>query len=180
MGTVVIGSNSYFSYSDVANADIYLDASSNADAWRASDDDIKGRALVSGTRILDRLLWKGEKTDIDQPNAWPRKNTGITGLDDDETPQAIVDADCELATSIVDGNDWTNQQTTANGTQSLKAGSVEIVYFRGAEGTALPLPLAVWQLIAPYLAGGSTLTDAQSTGTEMCNPLERSLGVWMG
>lgn len=182
MGIVTIGSNDYFSYAEVADADIYLAASSNAAAWRDAEDDTKARALISATRILDRMAWVGDKTDgIDQVNAWPRTSTGITDLDDDVTPQAIADACCELASSIVDGTDWTNQQSTENQTQSLKAGSVEIVYFRGAEGTALPLPQAAWQLVAPYMGGGSSmLTGAMSCGTEMCNPLERSLGVWMG
>ena len=164
MEVVLVESQPYNSYATVGQADLYLAASSHAANWAAAADLVKAQALVTATRILDRQKW-------------------AAAYDTQAEREGVVDiqeASMEMALALVDGSDLQSEQTTGQKLQSIKAGSVALTYFRGAEGTALPLPLAVWQLIAPYLAGGSTLTDAQSTGTEMCNPLERSLGVWMG
>lgn len=158
MATVTIGDQSsqpFAVYADVADADLYLSAALHAANWRAATDETKAMALVTATRILDRQRWKGDKTDDDQPLSWPRKSTGLAGVEDDVIPQAIIDASIEIASALVDGTDIQNEQNTSQKIQSLRAGSVALTFFRGAEGTANRFPLIVQELLSLYLIGGS-------------------------
>lgn len=174
---VTIGSNSYDVYADQATADIYLEAESSATAWRAALDDIKGRALVSATRLLDRQSWQGEKAEAAQELAWPR--SGITDVDETVIPQAIIDATCELASAIVGGYDAANKSSTASDTKRQKAGSVEIEYFRSFEdGTRLPLP--VHELISKWLLGATGITTSIATGTDGCSEFEDDFAFTRG
>lgn len=176
MATVTIDSVNYFSYISAAAAISYLAADSGAANWRAADTDVQARALVSATRWLDRLSWSGDKTDDDQDNAWPRD--GITGVEDDETPQAVIDACALLASAIVDGLNANTNTAAGGGTKRLKADTVEIEYFRPTDEAVLPLPLSIWQLIAAYLGGaGSTIIGgSESTGTDGCYPFSDGWG----
>lgn len=179
---VTIGSTSYLVYADVAMADEYLNADTNAATWRSSTDDVKGRALVTATRTLDRQTWLGDKNEDTQELEWPRKNTGVTGVEDDVIPQDIIDACIEMANYIVNGGDPVNAQNVAQKEKCLKAGSVEVEYFRGAEGAALRFPLAVWELVAKYIGGAaSSFTGSNATGVTrddpLCPPFDYSSGI---
>lgn len=173
MATIIIDAVEYDTYATVADADSYLAADFTATAWRAeTDDDQKGRALVTATRLLDRQVWPGEKADEFQPLAWPR--TGVTGYDDYEVPQAVVDACCLLAKYIHEGSTVETSLTTANNTRRLKAGSAEIEYFYPfVNGTRLPLP--VMELLAGLLGGGgSAIASVQSFDTDGCSVADDS------
>lgn len=174
---VTIGANQYDVYADQATADAYLEADSNATAWRAATDDTKGRALVSATRILDRQTWQGEKTESDQALEWPR--SGIADVDEGSVPQKIIDACCELAAAIVDGYDAANNRTTDTNIKRQKAGSVEIEYFRPLDpGTRLPLP--VWELIKAWLSGNVSIAASIATGTDGCSDFDNDYSLTRG
>jgi len=165
---ITIDEVAYFAYADVPTADAYLAADSNAAAWRAADDITKQRALITATRILDRQSWK---SDLDQASR--------------ALLEPIVHATAELAAQLVAGYDAANRQHTGQAVRRQKAGSVEIEYFRGAEGSPLRLPLPVWELIKPYLAGASAaLGGSIAYGTDGCsiadigNPYD--LTGWVG
>lgn len=155
---VQIGSgNEYHTYATVAQADDYLLASVNGTSWRALEtEEEKARFLVSATRILDQQPWLGEKTEEDQPLAWPRTGTGVTGVEDDVVPQDIINASIELAAALVDNAAIATQQSTEQGIQSLKAGSAAITYFRGANGTPARFPHNIMEMIRKYLDGYNT------------------------
>lgn len=183
MGSVTIGANDYFVYMETADADIYLAADPDAATWRAlTSDDPKARALVAATRILDRQSWAGDKTDgTDQVNAWPRTDTSIDGVDEDIVPDDIANACAELANAIVNGTFTATTQTTAQTKRRIKAGTVEVEYFRGAEGMAIPFPLPVWQLISPYLGGGASASSlSSSAGVDQCDPLSAGYNFDLG
>jgi hypothetical protein len=145
-----------FNTDGVADADEYAKGASHATAWRAlTTDDEKGRYMVTATRLLDRQRWKGEKTVEGQDLAWPRTGTGVEGVEDDVIPVDIVHACFELSFVLADGSDVQYEQNTAQKIASLGAGSVNISYFRGAEGLALRFPLPVHELVRDYLAGSS-------------------------
>lgn len=169
MATVTIGTVDYTTYADVVEADEYAAAAIHATAWRAADETTKEMALVTSTRLLDRQAWVGEKTDADQELEWPRSNTGVEGIEDDVVPQQVVDASIEIAIALVDGSQMQTQQSTANNIQSLRAGSVGITYFQGAEGSPLRFPLIVDELLRGLLVGsggsgsGAGLSGAIST-----------------
>jgi hypothetical protein len=171
--SVTIGSATYETYATVEEADAYLAADFTATAWRdETDEDAKARALVTATRLLDRQVWPGQKTDEDQDQAWPR--TGVSGVDEDDIPQAVIDACCLLAKYIHEGSTLETSTTTANNTKRLKAGSAEIEYFFPlTNGTRLPLP--VMELLAGLLGtAGSAITAAQSFGTDGCSVADDS------
>jgi hypothetical protein len=157
MAEVQIGSETYFVYADVPDADAYMEASvgAAADAWRDADEVSKARALVSGTRAIDAQSWKGEKTVADQEGDFPR--TGLTypdgsAVDPDEVPPEVVVANIELAAMLNAGESIdpsAARQTTA---RRLKAGSVEIENFRQF-GLLGVFPSSIMRLLGFWLAG---------------------------
>ncbi len=151
MATVLIDSQPYITYADVVDADLYLLAAFHGATWRAlTDTDEKSRALVTATRILDRQRWK------DSYDTFAER----------EVVQDIIDASIELANYLVEGNDPQNDQNVSQKIQALKAGSVSITYFRGAEGANLRFPLLIFELLRDYLAGGSATLTGIATGTD--------------
>lgn len=147
MATVQIDSLPFTTYADLATADEYLEGDFSATTWRANtaDDDNKSRALVTATRILNRMPWSADRD-------WPRP-----GTDDTQTgtiPQDIIDASIVLANLIYNGSQVDNQATTATGIRRQKAGSVEVEYFFPTTDPSR-LPVAVQELIGPYLASVS-------------------------
>lgn len=168
--SVTIGPKSYQSYATIAQADNYLAADFNASAWQAGeDDDAKGRALVSATRVLERQSWIGDKAESDQDLAWPRTGTGIDGVEDDEIPADIVSASIELANIIFTGTDVANT-TQEQSTKRQKAGSVEIEYFRSFDDPSR-FPRTVQELISKYLAG-SGYSGVITSGTDSCSTFD--------
>lgn len=166
MLTVTLGANDYNVYADIEFADAYLEADPDADAWRAATDDQKGRALVSGTRVLNVQNWKGSPTDEDQTDAWPR--TGIDDVDEDTIPDAIAQANALLASAVLNGVDIVNYTSTANLQKRIKAGSVEVENFRPVDVEGLPLPQLVWKLIRRFIVGQG-VAGARSSGTDGCS-----------
>ena len=122
---LVVGTNSYVTESE---ANLYCADRYGYEAWEDADN--KGKALISATDILDGLcIWYGEKTDPDQALEFPRYPTA------DPVPQAVKDAQCEIAFKIVvigsvntDGGD---------AVEELKAGDVSLKF--KAKNTKNPL-----------------------------------------
>jgi hypothetical protein len=171
-------------YADVDMADTYLDGASHADTWRAlTDDDTKGRYLVTATRILNRQLWKGDKVASDQPLAWPRTNTGIDDsllvLDTNGIPVDIDNAAIELALAIADGSEVQNQQTTVERVRSMTAGSVSITNFRGID-IPTRFPQIVQELLRLYLGGTGSTFVPKATGTDGETSFPAELGFNIG
>jgi hypothetical protein len=171
MAEVTIGSETYFVYADVPDADAYLEASVGeaADAWRNADEVSKARALVSGTRAIDAQAWKGEKTDAGQEGAFPR--TGLTYPDgsavpSDEVPPEVVNASIELASMLNAGLPIYPAEARQTVARRLKAGSVEIENFRQFGFLAI-FPSAVMRLLGFWLAGagGTGFGGSESFGT---------------
>lgn len=177
MPTITIGSDNYEAYVEVADVDSYANGSLNATAWDDLTEDDKGRAVVTATRWIDSQCWQGEKADPVQELAWPRIINGETV---DVEPKIALAT--ELLSILTAANPELPDQMTGNvavaadgGTKRLKAGSVEIEYFRKlnftvyGNGTVAPFPQSVMSLIGAYLcsalgrAGGNA--GSQSFGT---------------
>src|SRR5690606_2106620 len=141
--TVEINGNTYDVYVSVAEVDTYAAGSLTADAWSALVADDKARVLVSVTRWIDSECWQGEKVDPAQPLAWPRTVGDIATIELAVTQLAVLvaanptlpDQSMGLVTVAADG-----------GTKRLKAGSVELEYFRAlnfsvyGSGSVSPFP----------------------------------------
>jgi DnaT-like ssDNA binding protein len=170
--TVIITSGNQFdTYASVEQADIYLVANFAATAWFDLTEDQKGQLIVTATRVLERQCWLGEKTVADQPLQWPRTGTGVEGTVDDEVPEDIINGSIELAFAILDGSDVVNSSVPgAQKLRSINAGSVNLQWFRGAEGFNARygrFPLPVQELIGKYLCarrrGGVIVSGVDGT-----------------
>lgn len=165
--TVSISSHPYFTYIDQADADLYLNASISAAAtnWQdaATTADSKARALVSATRWLNGLQWLGVPAASPQDLAWPR--SGLSGVDSTTIPDAIADACAELAALLLVTPDLQTSYKDPS-LRVLKAGSVDIEYFRGdtvqAQG---PVPSVLLPMLAPYLNGSTGVETPLADGT---------------
>lgn len=147
MAIITINGNDYFSYSSVADADVYLTAWYNTEAWFALDDETKGKHLVTATNWLDSLNWKEECS--------PQSVR--------ETKPGVVAATQLLANSIANGEtDWIGGTVQEPGTKRLKAGSAEIEFYASINTFSTPnlnpvsrLPLFIRNLIIGCIDGSS-------------------------
>jgi hypothetical protein len=168
--TVTIGSGSPREvYVDVDGIDAYANdgAGAGPDAWRAmidaADDDGRARLAVQASRFFNALPWKGTKTTPAVGGTtlvWPRaglKDREGDNLDDQTTPQQILDGICEAAMLFaVDNAATAAQADQASNIHSLQAGSASITYFRSTsvdDGTADVLPPILDRLVGLWLSG---------------------------
>lgn len=140
---LTVGTNSYI---DAAGAEAYFADRLYADEWTGADAGDKDKALLMARRVLDQQPFAGSRSDPDQMLAWPR--TGFYGVDPETVPQAILDAQCELALAFL--REDLTADDGARGVRRLKAGSVEIEY--DGRAPAKRLPDAVTALLEPFLA----------------------------
>lgn len=173
--TVTINGNTYDVYVSVAQVDEYANGSLTADAWQALVADDKARVLVSVTRWIDSQCWKGEKLDPLQPLAWPRTIGDIATIELAVTQLAILlAANPELA----DQSMGLVAVSADGGIKRLKAGSVELEYFRAlnftvyGSGAVSPFSAGIMNLIGSWLCGrsgtGYGLSGSKAFGT--CEP----------
>lgn len=161
MKTVDIGAESYSTYADEDDADAYLGASLHAGTtWSGASATTKTQALVTATRILDRQKWSSSYTT--QALRFAVAN--------------IVSASIEMALALVDGSDFQSEQSTGQKLQSIRAGSVSLSYFRGAEGTPHRFPLIVHELLRDYLAGSDLTLAGVATGVSATSVTGNDLG----
>ena len=156
---VTIGSTDYDAFNDIAGADEYLGADiSRATAWALLNDDSKGRALVSATRLMLTLPWCDTAPDpaVDQAEPVP-------------SVAAMLAADLAADPSLF---------ADASGNSNVKiaqAGSARVEFFSPVEGGP-PIPKALWDRLAAAdlvcLNGTSdmdpTLDGAIPHGTSDC------------
>lgn len=90
------------SYADVIFADDYFNRKLHTQPWDEATADEQRRALEEGTLRIDRLNFRGKKTDDTQCLQWPRINTKF---EDDVIPEDLRVANCEVAISLLDGVD---------------------------------------------------------------------------
>lgn len=149
MEVIIIDSQPFDSYRTVTQADGYLAAALHALNWSSASAMTKAQALVTATRLLDRQRWASDYDAQTERFA----------------VQSILNACCEIALALVDGSDIQSEQSTAQKLQSIRAGSVSLTYFRGAEGTPTRFPVIINELLRDYLVGGATLVvSGQATG----------------
>ncbi|MCY3911921.1 MAG: hypothetical protein OXG43_01585 [Chloroflexi bacterium] len=98
LSSVTLGSTSIPTYASVAEANAYMlaEAGPQRTTWNAAETDAKRRALVTATRALDRLPWRGTKAQASQATAWPRAGIGTTGV-----PAGIEAAAILIAADLV-------------------------------------------------------------------------------
>jgi hypothetical protein len=85
-------------YASIAEGNTYFTERFNSDAWEDATDANKAKALITATRLIDRLNFMGEKTSSSQTLQFPRN-------DDSTIPTDIKYATLELAHALLDGVD---------------------------------------------------------------------------
>jgi hypothetical protein len=163
-----IGGASANSYVLETDAQSYLDARLNSDAWMNAIADDKTRALLMAAQRLDRETWLGERVNITQRLAWPR--IGVAKVDgvssfyggfysygwgwgygeqylSTEIPQVIKDAQCELALEYLGGFDDGGDDAI----DSFSADGVSVKHRQSRPDGLLPPKVA--RLIAGLVAG---------------------------
>ena len=151
---IVIGTATLSSYASVDEADAYLlgDAGPRRVTWTSADEDAKARALVTATRTLDRLPWRGSRSMTTQATAWPRSGIGTTSLPTDIEVAAVL-----IAAHLVayPGVQLAEPATVAE----EEVGDKRVRYFHHladlVERVVGPeLAVEVRPLLAPWLAAG--------------------------
>lgn len=177
--TVLVGSQPYYVYGDLTDANLYLNAaiSSQATAWLAATDTVKARALVSAARWLDAGgNWSGDKTDAANALAFPR--TGLVdasgqAVDSATLPDVLVSASFELAAALVDNPDLRDELQNPS-VKELHAGSVGMTFNRPLGGSAgakdiqitTPFPTNVMDMIGLWLQGNFSSAGAVVEGVD--------------
>lgn len=194
MGQVTISGQTFDIYGEhiaddagppvVQSAKNYFLAATHASAFTGAGTSDQAKALVTATRMLDRQVWQGTRTDLvtPQPLAWPR--TGITAKegdppDDDTIPTRVIQACYELANALL--ADAAVQTSPSQGTNTKrtrtrdKVGDLETEaeteYFRpgssDGSGGATRFPTIIHELIGCWLESGSDLALVFASGTEV-------------
>ena len=184
MPTVTIGAIDYDVYADVATADAYYNGSTEFSAWNAFDTDSKARGLVSGTRLIDRQQWGGTKADESPTTDHAFAREGLTdcagnSVTAEESLELAIESSILLALDTLSEESTTQSSGTEDLTRRLKAGSVEIEFFR-AEALVPGGPrfaVDVMEQIGSFFASsGLALAGSCSFGTDgESNDLDFSL-----
>lgn len=138
-------------YVTLANAKTYITANKlETTSWDASSDAQKTKALTIATSIIDRLNYAGVANS--DAAAFPRD-------DEDEVPQDIIDACCEIAYSLIDDVDIEmerqRQFLASDGAASIKTQYKNLSQEHILAG--VPSSIA-WDLLKPYLRDISNIT----------------------
>lgn len=136
----VAGTVGYNSYATVAECTDYATMKLNT-AWAALTTAQKEATLIWATKLLNSLVFRGQKTDPLQPNEFPRaflwRSGNITNIqaedsalygdylfDSTTAPQFIKDAACDVAIQL--GASDTTAPTGLEGFKSIKIDTISI------------------------------------------------------
>lgn len=131
-------------YSTLSEANEYFEGRMFSDSWIISDNARRTQALTHAARLIDRLVFTGDKTDEDQEHQFPRD-------DETEVPQNIKFASYEIALALLDSKNPEDMDlnVTSEGILSSRAS-----YDRSfaAPNVVHGIPSGVaWSYILPYL-----------------------------
>lgn len=159
MGTITISGTPYLIYGTAALAKIYFAGNINSAVYDTASSADKNKALISGTRWLDRLGL------ID-----PDTSVAIAPSDlDTNVPEAVKQANYELALVLLTEASAQDNATTGSNIKSVKGGSAEVQFFRASEGAVLSN--VALSLVSKYLVGSQASSTAGNfaSGTGECS-----------
>lgn len=135
-------------YVTLEQANSYFDLRLDSDAWYASDDSTKTKALTMAEKAIDKLSFKGLQDSSDL--IFPR--------DDGFTPDCFIDAICEEALSLLNGMNVQKDLTDLHVTSSSVAGfqtTVNEYQERPWVHHGITSPLC-WKWLTPYMIDSKT------------------------
>lgn len=141
-------------YLSSADANAYFSTKMYTRFWDNASEDLRRKACVEATRILDRLAYIGIKSDPAQIHQWPRKiyldNQTFKDLG---IPQGFLDANCEIILALLSGVDPQKEFENLRKHQETFL-SVKVSYDSSIipEHITAGVPsFTAWQLIRQYL-----------------------------
>lgn len=144
------GSASANAYCTLAEAIAFVETHPYTVAWDAATTDMKTRAIITATRLIDqRVRWTGYPTDDVQALAWPRVgmlDANENEIDDDVIPARLKEATAEFARLLLDHDYTADNAAGRDGLKRVKAGDVEIEY-RDAMLSGRMVPDSVWSML---------------------------------
>lgn len=162
---LTVGTNSY---ATVAEATAYFDERLWSDDWYEFNIDQQAQALITATKAVDRLTFKGRKKSITQVLKFPRCYELIESPPtvvyignlmeswdgrycETDTPEQVKTAVYEEALAILDRGNNERAKLQREGIQSFSLGSLSETYKLSA-GRGL-LSIEAKELLKPYIAG---------------------------
>jgi hypothetical protein len=133
------------SYCTIEYADEYFNNRLHTESWFEADDSTKEKALKQATRAIDRQLLKSRKTNPEQELAFPR-------YPDTEVPEAVKEACCEEALTMLERGNSQRRKLQQEGVQSFTLGNMSEAYAPGARRGLLSQEAK--ELLRPWLLGG--------------------------
>lgn len=118
---IIVGTNSYI---DLEDANEYMKELMKSNVWFNVAYTVRIKALKQATRTIDSLMFKGKKSDIDQPLSFPRNITN------DIIPEALKQACCEEALSVVES---INSPEASRRMELQRQGVIEVKFGDSAE-----------------------------------------------
>jgi hypothetical protein len=141
------------SYTDVTYAAAYFCKRLHTEAWDTADTPTKTKALSHASMLLNRLNYVDDKTSPTQEDEWPRFKATVI-------PDAIQQACCELALSLLDGIDPDLEIKNLSNTKE-EFGQVKNTFDRSqmTEHILAGVPsIAAWRLVLPWLRDNRSVT----------------------
>lgn len=148
-GSAKTNSNSYANETDGTS---YHETRLHVDDWTNASSEDREAALVWATSLLDDLVeWNGRKWKETQALDWPRSGVMTDegySVDVDEIPQAIVDATCELARTLLEEDPTRTPDTL--GFSYLRAGEVAMNIDKRDRDSVYVITDLVKSMVSPY------------------------------
>lgn len=148
-----IDTSADYIYGSIASGTLYFSKRSGMKAWDDATDTERLEALLDATRSIDRLNFKGDKTESTQNLEFPRGG-------DTNVPTNIEYATYEIANRLLDGVDI-DMELELHNSSSVSHEGVRETYHRNSfpEWMAAGIISArAWLLIKPYLRDPRILT----------------------
>jgi len=137
-------------YCSLEEAEALMQGHPFSTRWDAATADMRRRALVLATRLLDdSMTWDGDPTTYEQKLQWPRMGCVTrTGdeLADDSIPEAVREATVELARLVLVSDRSLDNEAQAAGLTSLSAAGISMSF--KANAGSKPIPDAVARMLA--------------------------------
>jgi hypothetical protein len=126
-------SNSFISADD---AGVYFDNRLNSTAWDDASSSDKDKALITASKELNLLCWKGTRVSSTQALAWPRSwvinpDSAFTQdyYSESVIPDRVKNATCEYALELLKGGDTDiTSQDSSREVISETVGPISVTY----------------------------------------------------
>lgn len=148
------------SYITEAGATAYFETRPNVADWTAATSDIRARALITATTLLDshvawdfsRIGWSRASTT--QALRFPRSSTenleGDAYFASDVIPGFLEKGTCETALGLIKADRLVDSDSRE--LSSLRVGPLSLAYNVDETGQFRPIPEAAFDLLAPWMS----------------------------